>query len=83
MMRQHIFFRDDGVCAACGKKHRYNNADWQADHIQPLFLAYGDWAFWEPDNLQILCHDPCHKAKSKDDMAKYGFTLKLSKNRVT
>lgn len=78
-MRQHVFFRDEGVCADCGKKHRYNNGDWQADHIQPLFLAFGDPDFWEPENVQILCTDPCHKAKSNSDRKKYGFVTKLAK----
>lgn len=48
---------------------------WEADHIIPLFMAFGDWSFWEPENLQILCKDPCHKAKSKSDMARYGFVI--------
>lgn len=79
--RQHIFFRDDGFCADCGKQHRYNNGDWQADHIQPLFLAFGAAEFWEPENLQILCTDPCHKKKSADDMKKYGFVLDRARKR--
>jgi 5-methylcytosine-specific restriction endonuclease McrA len=53
--------------------HRYNNADWQADHVLPLFMAFGDPPFWDPENLQILCTDPCHKIKTADDRAKYSF----------
>ncbi|AFU87949.1 HNH endonuclease [Caulobacter phage CcrColossus] len=79
MMRQHIFFRDQGVCAKCGKEHKYNNADWEADHAQPLFLAFGDPSFWEPENVQILCTTPCHKEKSAEDRRKYGFVLKMAK----
>jgi 5-methylcytosine-specific restriction endonuclease McrA len=79
--RQHIFFRDNGVCAACGVQHRYNNADWQADHILPLFMAFADSAAWDPENLQILCTDPCHKIKSADDRAKYGFVLEAERKR--
>lgn len=73
--RQHIFFRDEGICAGCGKQHRYNNADWEADHIEPLFMAYADPSYWEPENLQILCTAPCHKTKSANDMARYGWVL--------
>lgn len=74
-MRQHVFFRDQGYCAACGKKHPYNNNDWQADHILPLFMAFGDPAFWEPENVVILCLE-CHKHKSNADRIKYGTSVK-------
>jgi 5-methylcytosine-specific restriction endonuclease McrA len=80
-MRQHVFFRDDGVCGMCGTKHRYNNADWEADHIEPLFTAFGDASYFEPENVQILCHDPCHKIKSAADREKYGFLMKKPKKR--
>lgn len=82
VMRQHIFFRDDGVCAMCKTKHPYNNGDWEADHEMPLFLAYGDPAFWEPENLQILCKDPCHKIKTQADRIRYGFVTKLAKGKT-
>lgn len=78
-MRQHVFFRDEGRCAHCRTQHFYLDGPWQADHIEPLFMAFGDPSYWEPENVQILCTDPCHKAKSKADMAKYGFVLKLAK----
>lgn len=42
-------------------------------------MAFGNPDFWEPENVQVLCSDPCHKAKSKSDMEKYGFVLKMSK----
>lgn len=81
MMRQHVFFRDDGVCAECNKQHKYNNSDWEADHREPLFMAFGDASYWEPENVQLLCTSPCHKQKTKSDMEKYGFVLKLARNR--
>jgi 5-methylcytosine-specific restriction endonuclease McrA len=81
VMRQHIFFRDEGVCAMCHTAHRYNNADWQADHVVPLFMAYGDASFWEPENLQILCTDPCHKIKTKSDRDRYSFVAKMSRTK--
>lgn len=74
-MRQHVFFRDQGECAYCGTVWKYMSDAWEADHIIPLFMAFGDWSFWEPENVQILCKDPCHKEKSKSDMAKYGFVI--------
>ncbi|AFU86898.1 hypothetical protein Ccr32_gp066 [Caulobacter phage Ccr32] len=81
-MRRHVFFRDQGVCAACKKRWLYlDDSGWQADHIEPLFLAFGDLAYWEPENVQVLCTDPCHKQKSADDMRKYGFVLKLTRER--
>ncbi|UTC29555.1 HNH nuclease [Brevundimonas phage vB_BpoS-Bambus] len=74
-MRQHVFLRDKGECASCGVVWRFLSDAWEADHVIPLFLAFGDWSFWEPENVQILCKDPCHKAKSKSDMARYGFVI--------
>lgn len=78
-MRQHVFLRDEGYCAHCKKQWKYLSDPWQADHEQPLFMAFGNPDFWEPENVQILCTDPCHKIKSKSDMEKYGFVLKMAK----
>lgn len=80
VMRRHVFFRDRGVCGMCGHQHlSLNSRDWQADHIEPLFLAFGDPKFWEPENVQVLCTHPCHKVKSADDMQRYGFAIELAK----
>lgn len=79
VMRRHVFFRDDGICGECGKQWRYMDDPWDADHILPLFLAFGDPDFWEPENVTVLCRDPCHRKKSAEDMQKYGFALKLAK----
>lgn len=69
-MRIHIFFRDFGICAECGMVHLYLNSEWEADHIRPLFTAYGDASFWEPENMRILCYD-CHKIKTREDRWRY------------
>ncbi|USN15529.1 HNH nuclease [Brevundimonas phage vB_BpoS-Kikimora] len=83
VMRQHVFLRDEGKCAKCGKVWNRLSDKWQADHVVPLFLAFGDWSFWEPENVQILCTDPCHKEKSASDMARYGFVIeRKSRNTV-
>jgi len=79
VMRRHVFFRDEGKCAACKKQHFYMDGPWQADHIQPLFMAFADPSFWEPENVQILCTDPCHKAKSLADLRKYGSIAAMAK----
>jgi 5-methylcytosine-specific restriction endonuclease McrA len=79
VMRQHVFFRDQGKCSGCGRVWRYMSDPWQADHVEPLFMAFGDWSYWEPEIVQILCTDPCHKTKSANDMARYGFVLKAGK----
>jgi hypothetical protein len=78
VMRQHVFFRDQGRCAACGIEHRNNNSDWEADHILPLFTAMGDSSYWEPENVQILCVDPCHRTKTASDRVKFGHFMKKS-----
>ncbi len=79
VMRRHIFFRDEGKCAHCGEQHFYLDGPWEADHIEPLMLAFDDPSFWEPENLQILCKDPCHKAKTQSDRIRYGFARKLAR----
>lgn len=78
-MRRHVFFRDQGVCAMCHTRWLYLSDPWEADHMEPLFLAFSDPAYWEPENVQVLCKDPCHRQKSAEDMRRYGFVLKLSK----
>lgn len=68
-MRRYVFRRDGGKCAACGVVHSSVYGEWDADHIKMLALANGDGSFWHPDNVRILCRDPCHKAKSAQDAA--------------
>lgn len=67
-MRFFVFKRDGGRCAECGRVHAWNGP-WEADHILQLALANGDPERWAPENVRILCVDPCHKAKSKADAA--------------
>lgn len=81
VMRQHVFFRDKGTCADCGKQWMYMSDPWQADHQNPLYTAFGDWSFWEPENVVVLCTDPCHKAKTKADLAKFGHLIKRGKDK--
>lgn len=79
MMRRHVFFRDQGQCGACKRVWENLSDPWDHDHIVPLQLAFGDPSFWEPENVQILCRDPCHKEKTKADEAKYGFVRRMAK----
>lgn len=76
-MRQHVFFRDNGRCYDCGREWTFLQDPWDADHIKPLYVAYGDLTFWDPENVVILCRDPCHKRKSYRDRMKYGDVRKL------
>jgi hypothetical protein len=69
-MRRFVWRRDGGRCArpGCGKVHSLFG-HWDADHIRPLYFAEGDLSFWAPENVVILCRDPCHKLKSREDIA--------------
>lgn len=65
--RKAVFARDGGKCCKCGVK----DVPWCADHAFPLH-AVPDWAeypraldFWRIGNIQTLCRDICHKAKTK------------------
>ena len=63
-------------CAEC--KGLFKGTEIAVDHIVPCgtFLKMEDWQTFGPnlfcsvDNLQILCKDPCHKAKTKAERAK-------------
>lgn len=70
-MRQHVFFRDNGKCAACGFVHLYLDGDWEADHVLPLMVAWGNPDYWSPDNVVVLCIKPCHSEKSARDLREY------------
>lgn len=70
-MREFVFFRDRGKCARCGFQHLFLQGEWEADHVLPLMIAFGDPSYWEPDNVVLLCTTPCHKDKSAEDRRKY------------
>jgi len=58
-VKLRVFERAKGHCAICGRRlHR-----WQLDHIVPLSQG-GRHA---EDNLQCLCSEPCHAAKTGRD----------------
>lgn len=70
-VRQQVFERDRGVCAACGhstcegrtwKRAQGTGHLWQADHIRPVVEGGGQCGL---DNLRTLC-TACHKAATKD-----------------
>ena len=72
-MRRYIYDRDMGICQnpECRTVFDFfEDEGWEADHIKPLFTARGDWSFWDPENLQLLCL-PCHQEKSAHDNGKY------------
>lgn len=59
------------LCAGCGEC--FPAKEVQVDHIDPIIdpvRGFEDWdtviynLYCEKDNLQVLCIDPCHKAKS-------------------
>jgi hypothetical protein len=60
------------VCAECGAERLAVELD--VDHTRPLWSLTDDerldLSWWMPEtNLQLLCHDPCHKAKTKREAA--------------
>lgn len=71
VMRRFIYHRDLGICQVCREVFDHFEDDgWQADHINPLWAANGDWTFWDPENLQLLC-EPCHQEKTKHDLRRW------------
>lgn len=69
-MRRFIWNRDGGRCAApgCGRVHGLHG-HWDADHVLALYFAEGNPSYWAPENVVILCRDPCHKNKTREDTA--------------
>lgn len=63
-----VFARDRGICARCG-----TFADqWHVDHEGPLVDAFGDFSYWELDNLVTLCveHHQAKTGREKKRLAK-------------
>ena len=56
-LRWATFVRDKFECQMCGRVSQPKGV-FVCDHIEP---HRGDEKlFWDPDNLQTLCADPCH-----------------------
>lgn len=55
-VRQQVFKRDQGVCAACGKDRH----QWQADHIVPVAEGGGGCGL---DGYRTLC-TKCHQLET-------------------
>ncbi len=55
-------------CAACGLASGWG--DFELDHIVPLCLRHDCISCWLPANLQLLC-PPCHRAKTRRDLAEW------------
>ena len=70
-LRELIWRRDDYKCVICGISLPKL---WEAeiDHIQAVALE-GD--YWNPTNLQTLCHD-CHSTKTGEDRVKINNKLR-------
>lgn len=61
-VRQRIFERAGGKCAKCTRELRVGY--WECDHVVPLILG----GRHSEDNLQPLCTEPCHAAKTRLDV---------------
>lgn len=81
-MRQHVFFRDEGKCSACGFVHPYLDGEWEADHTRPLMMAFGDPQYWNPENVTLMCVNPCHKIKSARDLLEFQRKFRRKVSRI-
>lgn len=61
-LRQSIKKRDDYQCVNCGRSE-HDGFALEVDHITPWYMGGED----VPDNLETLCRDICHKAKTSRD----------------
>lgn len=63
-IRALIFERDKGICWLCKTKIK-DNQPWDADHMVSRELGGADAI----ENLAPAHRDPCHRNKSKQDVA--------------
>lgn len=75
-VRLRIFGRTEGHCAKCTRE--LVPGRWECDHIIPLILG-GRHA---EDNLQPLCDDPCHPAKTKLDVKLKAKVARVRKRHI-
>ena len=61
-LRKQIRAAGEATCAACGLRMLPSAVD--IDHVIPLCAGGSD----TPDNVQVLCREVCHKAKTRRDM---------------
>ena len=57
--RERVALRYNYLCAACGLSLR--KGGWECDHIVPREQGGSN----DESNLQPLCKEPCHKAKTE------------------
>ena len=65
-LQQACFKRDHWTCQGCGYEGRQRKGDLHADHIRNRAEG-GEDAL---DNLQTLCDDVCHAAKTARERAR-------------
>lgn len=58
-LRWSCLIRDGFTCRKCGRLEG-NSSKLVADHIKP-HRGNPD-LFWDPDNIQTLCAEPCHSS---------------------
>lgn len=62
-VQMRVFLRFKGVCPECTRK--LEPKKWQCDHIKALINGGEN----REHNLQPLCTSPCHKNKTRADVA--------------
>ena len=62
-VRLRVFERFEGTCPVCGRK--LVPGKWDCDHITPLALGGSH----SEGNLRPVCRVPCHRDKTKEDVA--------------
>lgn len=75
-VRSNVFMKYEGRCATCTRELRPGH--WECDHIIPLILG-GKHA---ESNLQPLCIDPCHPAKTRLDVKLKAKVARVRKNHI-
>jgi len=75
-VRLRVFVKYNGRCPACSRALRTGH--WQLDHIQPLINGGEN----RERNLQPLCEEPCHSAKTGKDVAEKARTYSVFSRHV-
>lgn len=73
-VKLRIHLRCKGKCQACGRKIDHRNPA-AYDHVVPL----ADGGGHRENNLQVLCHFPCHQLKSAEEAGQRAQSRRVQK----
>lgn len=75
-VKARLFERAQGRCQKCTRK--LFPSEWDADHIVAIINGGQN----RESNLQVLCNDPCHTKKTREDVKVKAITYRKKKANI-